>query len=46
MKLRELLEGLEYRCVEGDVDKEIFSVVYDSKKLAPGCVFVCIVGAK
>lgn len=46
MKLRELLEGLEYRCVEGDVDKEISSVVYDSRKLAPGCLFICIVGAK
>ena len=28
------------------MDKEISSVVYDSRKLAPGCLFICIVGAK
>lgn len=46
MKLRDLLEGLDYRCVQGDVDGEISSVVYDSRKLLPGCLFICIKGAK
>ena len=46
MRLRDLLEGLKYSCVQGNVDTEITSVVYDSRKLTQGCLFICIVGTK
>ncbi len=44
MKLAVLLEKLEYEILQGSVDCEISSLVYDSRKATPGCVFVCISG--
>ena len=45
MKLIDLLEKLEYRCERGSVDTEITGVCYDSRKVTPGCLFVCMAGA-
>lgn len=45
MKLTDLLEGLDYTCVQGAVDREVTGVVYDSRKAEEGCLFVCITGA-
>lgn len=45
MKLKCLLEKLEYTLVCGSVDKEITEVVYDSRKVREGCLFLCIQGA-
>lgn len=45
MKLADLLEGLEYTCVRGTVDTEVKGVAYDSRKVAEGCLFLCIEGA-
>lgn len=45
MILRDLLERLEYSCVQGDVDTAISTLVYDSRKIEKGSVFVCICGA-
>lgn len=44
--LSELLEGLSYKCVCGTPDREISDIVYDSRKVEAGCLFVCIPGAK
>ena len=48
MKLSFLLERLEYEVIstgsEG-IDAEITTLVYDSRKVEPGSVFVCIKGA-
>lgn len=44
MKLETLLEGLEYTIVQGDPDTEVADVVYDSRKVMPGCLFICIKG--
>lgn len=44
MKLERLLEGLEYTIVQGDPDTEVADVVYDSRKVTPGCLFICIKG--
>src|SRR5262249_11253042 len=44
MKLRELLPGLEYRKVTGDVDAEITGIAYDSRQVSPGDLFVAIRG--
>lgn len=45
MKLSGLLEKLTYECVQGSTDTEITSVVYDSRKITQGCLFICIEGA-
>ena len=44
--LSELLEGISYECVCGRLDLEISDIVYDSRKVEAGCLFVCIPGAK
>ena len=45
MLLRELLEQVEYTCLQGDPDTEITAVINDSRKLQKGCLFLCIKGA-
>lgn len=44
MKLSNLLENSEYICQQGNVDLEIENLVYDSRKVTKGSVFVCISG--
>lgn len=46
MKLLDLLENLDYECIQGNMDREISAVVYDSRKVVPGCLFICIEGTK
>ncbi len=45
MKLRELLENIKYEVVKGSVDTEVTTLVYDSRKVEAGSVFVCISGS-
>lgn len=45
-KLTELLQGLQYELISGSLDREVESVVNDSRKLEEGCLFLCIVGAQ
>lgn len=45
MKCSQLLEGLAYKCLQGDLSSEVTAVVNDSRKLEPGCMFICIKGA-
>ncbi len=44
MKLLDLLENLEYECAKGSLEREVGSIVYDSRKVEDGCLFVCIIG--
>ena len=44
MKLANLLPKLEYTCLKGSVDIEVNKLVYDSRKVSTGDVFVCISG--
>lgn len=44
-KLIDLLEQLDYQCLQGTTDKEISSVVFDSRKAGPDSLFFCIKGA-
>ncbi|SHO49998.1 UDP-N-acetylmuramoyl-L-alanyl-D-glutamate--2,6-diaminopimelate ligase [Anaerocolumna xylanovorans] len=46
MLLGELLEKIEYKLVRGTLDTEILNLVYDSRKVTEGSVFVCIKGFK
>ena len=41
---RDLMAGLSYECVRGNVDKCVNEVVYDSRKIKEGCLFICICG--
>lgn len=43
-RLEKLLERLDYTVVQGSMDIEITELVYDSRKVTPGCLFVCIKG--
>ncbi len=45
MKLNSLLENVKYSCLQGNQDKEVSTLVYDSRKVISGSVFVCISGA-
>ena len=45
-KLTEWLAGLDYEVLCGDAETEVSEVVYDSRKAAPGAVFVCMAGSK
>lgn len=44
--LETLLNGLAYQHVQGNIEKQITEVVYDSRKVVKGCLFICIEGAK
>ena len=44
MKLQEVLNNIEFEVISGDLNKEITSVEYDSRKVAIGSLFVCVQG--
>ena len=44
MKLRDLLQGLDIIKATADMEKEITSVAYDSRKVTPGGLFVAVTG--
>ena len=45
MNLINLVARMNYMLTQGDLDKEVTGVVYDSRKVVPGSVFVCMPGA-
>lgn len=45
MRLEQLLDKIEYECICGSVQTEVTEVVYDSRKVREGCLFICIEGA-
>ena len=44
MKLLELMQKCDYITDSGSIDVEIKDVIYDSRKVVPGCVFVALKG--
>ena len=46
LTLEKLLGDLEYQCVQGNTDRPITQVVFDSRNITRDCVFICIEGAK
>ena len=44
MKLNELLAGIEYDLLQGDLDTEISAIEYDSRKVKENSLFVCMSG--
>ena len=43
---KDLLKNLTYECVRGNDTQEVTEVVIDSRKITPGCLFICISGYK
>lgn len=41
----ELLEGLQYQVIKGDLNRAAEDLVFDTRKVTKGCMFVCIKGA-
>ena len=46
MKLAQVLAGLEYTLVQGSLDTPVSDIYYDSRKVTPNGLFVCIVGTQ
>ncbi|QKJ28762.1 UDP-N-acetylmuramoyl-L-alanyl-D-glutamate--2,6-diaminopimelate ligase [Mucilaginibacter mali] len=42
--LSDLLEGLPFTELQGSADVEITAIVFDSRKVVPGCLFVAVKG--
>ncbi|MBR1771109.1 MAG: UDP-N-acetylmuramoyl-L-alanyl-D-glutamate--2,6-diaminopimelate ligase [Lachnospiraceae bacterium] len=45
MLLSDLLQHIAYTCVQGQTDRPVRAVIYDSRKVCAGCLFICIKGA-
>ena len=43
--LEKLLAKIDYECIRGTLNKEVSDIIYDSRKVIPGSMFVCIPGA-
>lgn len=46
MSFKDWLTGMKYSVIAGDLDVAVTDVVYDSRKAAPGTVFVCMKGTR
>jgi len=44
MQFLEVLKNIDYKLISGDLNKEITSVEYDSRKVSVGSLFVCVKG--
>ena len=45
MKLSKICEEIEYTLLQGNLETEVRDIIYDSRKIAPETMFVCMVGA-
>lgn len=43
--LKELLEKIDYECIRGTLEREVTDIIYDSRRVVAGSMFVCIPGA-
>ena len=43
--LKKLLAKIDYECIRGTLDKEVTDIIYDSRKVVPDSMFICISGA-
>lgn len=46
MLLSNLLSGIEYKCLQGNIESKINEITNDSRNIKPGDLFFCISGAK
>lgn len=45
MKLTKLLEKADYECLQGNLDREVSGVAFDSRNVVKDSLFVCVRGA-
>ena len=45
MRLKDVLSGIEYEVINGNIDLDINDICYDSRMVSDGSLFVCLVGA-
>lgn len=45
VQLNSLLKNISYECIRGTEEVEINELVYDSRKVTEGCLFVCLEGS-
>lgn len=45
MELSELIKSIDAKIITGSSKTQVTALVYDSRKVVPGCAFVCIKGA-
>lgn len=45
-KISMLCQDFSYECLQGDCDKDVEALVYDSRKVSENSIFFCMVGAK
>ena len=45
MKLSKICEKIEFELLQGSMDTEVADIIYDSRKITEGTMFVCMVGA-
>lgn len=44
MRLESILQGISVKAMSGQAEQEISGIYYDSRKVSPGALFVCIKG--
>ena len=44
MKLEKILKNLDYKLVQGSIEKDISDIIYDSRKISRDTIFVALVG--
>lgn len=45
MKLSQICQEIEYKLLQGSMDTEVRDIIYDSRRIVKGSMFVCMVGA-
>ncbi len=45
MQLKEICKDIDFQLLQGSLDTEVKDIIYDSRKLVEGTMFVCMVGA-
>lgn len=45
MTIRQLLGEMSYECKQGNIEQEVAHLVYDSRKVEKGDIFICLTGA-
>ena len=46
MRLKDWLKDIAFELLQGNAEEEVADVIYDSRKAAPGAVFVCMKGTR
>jgi len=46
LKIRDLMQGIDYKLASGSLNDEVKGISYDSRKVKPGDLFICIPGLK